>query len=350
MNATTIHTPSADRTLSVDVRQLIAEFKVKIDALLSDLLTPVPDMLWVLMHLEHAEKLAGSVLPWRRAQAWHELEQAKLAFRQALEMSTNGTQPTADVTNIKNDMLWREWHDVKADLLIVQRRHAHVNIEDTINWLMWAEEALEKDKCDESRAMYCILQSRCSLVYAEECIKWTAQGLCAILIELAYLFLLPVGLLLYARSHGFTFESVVTDSVTVMMTGAVLHIPCYVYLWGFLGGTTWCLNYAALWSKKRLFDSHYLGWYIAHPWISAVLGGAVSLIILGGISSMSTTAPATPTAAALLSLVSFVAGFSTNSMWKLLDRTVRKILGDESTMVKMHAAAPSLVVDDIKKH
>ena len=55
------------------------------------------------------------------------------------------------------------------------------------------------------------------------------------------------------------------------------------------------------------------------------------------------------TAAALLSLVSFVGGFSTNSMWKLLDRNVRRLLGDDDTMVKEHAAAPSGVVEAIKK-
>src|SRR4051812_37624575 len=118
MATTMLQTPATDRLSNADVRQRIIEFKVKIDTVLSDLTTPIPDVGWVLMHLERAEKSATSLLPWSRSHAWHELEQAKLAFRQAIEMSTNGTQPTAVATNIKGETLWREWHDVKADLLV----------------------------------------------------------------------------------------------------------------------------------------------------------------------------------------------------------------------------------------
>jgi hypothetical protein len=335
-----------------NTQQRIAEFKGEIDHMLATQSAPTANIGDALVYLERAEKLAGSILASRRARAWHELAQAKLALKQTQKNSASVPRDSGEMTNRKSDTLRDEWQSVKDDLHRIQSRCPHVNVAGALNWLMWAERALEKDKPDNSRAMYCIMQARCSLVYAEECVKWITLGGIVILIELAYLALLPVLMVLYAYFLGFTIESVVSDAIELMMTKSLLHIPDYVFVWGFLGGAVWCLNDAALWSKQRLFDKHHLVWYIAHPWVSAVLGGAVALIILGGLSNITAAAsPAatTPATAALLSLVSFVAGFSTDSIWKLLDRAMRKLLNDEQTIAKKHREVSGNVVEHITK-
>jgi hypothetical protein len=62
-----------------------------------------------------------------------------------------------------------------------------------------------------------------------------------------------------------------------------------------------------------------------------VLGGAISPVIIGGLASLgeagagSTSEPRL----ALLSLVSFFAGFNTHKIWTLLDKTAAKLFGQE---------------------
>lgn len=129
------------------------------------------------------------------------------------------------------------------------------------------------------------------------------------------------------------FVSVLASGGTLagLTNTKVFQVPVFVILWGFLGGVAWCLYGAAYWSNRRLFDSHYFPWYIAHPWISAVLGAVMALLILGGLSSLGTFDPTTDVGVALLSVVSFVAGFSTHKFWKLLDRSVAKLLGEKES-------------------
>ena len=64
---------------------------------------------------------------------------------------------------------------------------------------------------------------------------------------------------------------------------------------------------------------------------SVRFGGVMALMIMGGLSSLGSVFArhgAGTGVAAALTLVSFAAGFSTNQFWKLLDRTMRKFLGD----------------------
>jgi hypothetical protein len=108
-------------------------------------------------------------------------------------------------------------------------------------------------------------------------------------------------------------------------------VPVFVLMGGFLGGVAWCLYNAVYWIRHRLFDASTCCWYVVHPWLSALLGGVMALIILGGLSSLGSVTlgtPPPPSLAAALTLASFAAGFSTNQFWKLLDRTIRKFFGD----------------------
>jgi hypothetical protein len=338
---------------SADVQQRIYQFKNHVNQLLSpDNSSSPPHMEAVLKLLRRAETRAASPFASRRRLAWHELQQAQLALKQqlALRQPDAGASIRIDAQHADDPTFLRtELYDVWNELNELQRQHIHISATDTTDWLMWGREALEKQKPDTNRALYCIMRARCALVYAQECAEWTRWGFVVILLELFYLFLMPIAMYLYAQFNNMTVESVVVDSLATMSQSTALNIPCYVYVWGFLGGTAWCLNYAARWSKKRLFDRHYLAWYIAHPWISAVLGSAVSMIIIGGLAGISTHSIDSPTAMALLSLVSFVAGFSTNSMWKLLDRNVRRVLGDEDPMQKQHRELHKSVVEEIKR-
>jgi hypothetical protein len=84
--------------------------------------------------------------------------------------------------------------------------------------------------------------------------------------------------------------------------------------------------------KRRLFDSYQLGWYVAHPWISALLGATAGLLILGGLSTVSSVKLAAgddsvTAAAALLSLISFATDYSTVFIWGKLNNVVHKVFG-----------------------
>jgi hypothetical protein len=100
---------------------------------------------------------------------------------------------------------------------------------------------------------------------------------------------------------------------------------------------------AAYWAKRRLFDKHYILWYLAHPWLSAVLGGVVSLVILGGMASIGGAENGLPSEPrmALLAIVSFFAGFNTHKVWKSLDQISAKLLGQEEKS-KLDAGPASL--------
>ena len=58
-----------------------------------------------------------------------------------------------------------------------------------------------------------------------------------------------------------------------------------------------------------------------------MLGAAISLLIIGGMSSFGAETQK-PSGTALLSLLSFFAGFSTNLIWHVFDHRIRKLLGE----------------------
>jgi len=134
-----------------------------------------------------------------------------------------------------------------------------------------------------------------------------------------------------------------------IMADTTLKVPFYVFVWGFLGGVSWCIYCAAQAARFRLFDRYHLAWYFAHPWISAILGGAVACLVLGGLSGLGAMKSEDNVAlATLLSLVSFVAGYSTTVVWKVLDKAVRKIFGDPDPIQRVHEQAQDHLLQNLK--
>jgi hypothetical protein len=101
-----------------------------------------------------------------------------------------------------------------------------------------------------------------------------------------------------------------------------------ILLWGFLGGVVWCMYGLGYWYSRRLFDKHYLFWYILNPWIAAVLGGVFTLTILSGLIA---AAKGDLTGGwAFLCLVSFVVGLATHDFLKMLVRIVTAVFTEAS--------------------
>ena len=57
----------------------------------------------------------------------------------------------------------------------------------------------------------------------------------------------------------------------------------------------------------------------------------MAMLIIGGLSALGTFDPTSVVGIAILSVTSFIAGFSTHEFWKLLDRTVTKMLGGKES-------------------
>ena len=206
------------------------------------------------------------------------------------------------------------WHEVN-DL-----QHAKKDIDTTIvgYWLQRAEQALQQRPPRISYARHYLLNGRFWLGRAEECSTTCKWGVIAIAVELAYLILIVVGIC-YSNKN-----------LRTMSSDWLMIVPLHVIAWGFLGGVAWCMYSAAFWTTRRLFNKHYLVWYIAHPWVSAVLGSAVSLLFFAGLAGLTPTDTQGVTLAfsATISVVSFVTGFSTKYFWQILDRAIRKLFGE----------------------
>lgn len=186
------------------------------------------------------------------------------------------------------------WHELNS----IQRTHRHVNTTNAADWLIWAEQALDSTPIDKPQAMYCVMRARYSLAKAQEFAEWDRYGYFTIAIESLYLIGIPIVTVLYSNQSGI--------ATSELMIRPIFQVPLFVFVWGFLGGVSWSIYSAAYWSKRRLFDRNYLSWYLAHPWISAVLGGAVALIVLGGLASFGSFDANTQPGSALLALVGFV--------------------------------------------
>ena len=132
-------------------------------------------------------------------------------------------------------------------------------------WLRRGEKALVQKTPDCVTAKYCTVMARYELIKAQESAKYYLLGYLAVLIESLYLGL-TVALVVSIFSSG--------TSLVELSNIKVFYVPVFVLVWGFLGGVAWCLYGAADWSNRRLFDGHYFPWYLAHPWISAVLSGS----------------------------------------------------------------------------
>jgi hypothetical protein len=213
--------------------------------------------------------------------------------------------------------LWQEVYHI-------QRTTPAVNTQLAASWLVRAEQALHTQ--DDPRTRYLYWRAMAALSRAQELAdsSWHRAGAYAVTgLELGYLLAVPATILLFMQTSGVSGPALLATQCHL--------VPVFVLMGGFLGGVAWCLYNAVYWIKQRLFDAATCCWYVVHPWLSALLGGVMALMILGGLSSLGSVEPTTPpppALAAALTLVSFAAGFSTNQFWKLLDRTMRKFLGD----------------------
>lgn len=303
------------------VRDQINKLKSDIDRLIAPDRIPPPDLGLVLFHMRMAEEsLPKEQSQNEESKAWYDLVNAKLIYHQKIAPYLSGG-PEEEMNLVK-----REIHRMWYELAVTQAHKPEINTANAADWLRWGETGLGPDPKQISYAMYCILRARGSLAKAQECVEKKYRGWMAITIEVVYLFLIPLTVIAYHWNTGMPY----VDIVMAMTAQTVLHVPRHVFFWGFLGGASWCIYNAAHWSKRRLFDPYYLPWYIAHPWVSSVLGGASSLLIIGGLNSLTKGIEADKEVIpALLSLVSFIAGFSTHQVWKRLDKIVAKLFGGE---------------------
>ena len=209
------------------------------------------------------------------------------------------------------------WRDIRS----TQETVPGANVTVAIEWLVKAEDALLENPPRLSAAKGHISTARHWLNMAIDCAGWHKWGIAALLLELLYLVTLPVLLFVIILATDLSREDVVNSTFRT--------VPMFVFVWGFLGGVAWCMYSGSYWTTRRLFDKHYLAWYISHPWMSAVLGAAVSLLVYAGIVGLtnSDASGSTPFHASV-SAVSFVAGFSTKYFWKVLDANVRKLFGE----------------------
>jgi hypothetical protein len=310
------------------VHDQINKLKSDIDMLNATNCNPPPDLGLVLYHMWLAEdSLQKEKSQKDELKAWYDLMNAKLIYHQKIAPYFSG-EPNEEMNSVKQE-LRRMWYQVA----IAQFHKPEINTAHAADWLRWGETRLNQDPKDISYAMYCILRARGSLAKAQECVEKKNRGLMAITIEVLYLLLIPVTVVAYHVNTGMLYADIVRN----MTAETVLHVPRYVFFWGFLGGASWCIYNAAHWTKRRLFDPYYLPWYIAHPWVSSILGGASSLMIMGGLNSLTKGIEADKDVApALLSLVSFIAGFSTHQVWKRLDKIVSKLFGGEDVERARH--------------
>ena len=297
---------------NAEVQDQVSKFKRDIEEMLSNGARPSEDLEEVLARVQRAERYADEGNP----KAWYELMKAKLARHGSGELST------VELAEGDVDVLRQELYRVWGEINDVQRKSREANTTISADWLSRAEQSLEEMPPQRSKAMYSIMRAREALASSQEFVGWSRFGYLAIAIETIYLIAVPLLFVLYSRAANVSGASIMSD--------VILQLPFYVLAWGFIGGSAWCIYSAAYWTKRRLFDRHYLAWYIACPWLSAAVGSAVALAVLGLFSMISSFNPNSQPGAAILSLLAFLAGFSANALWKLLDRTIRRIAGDKN--------------------
>lgn len=205
-----------------------------------------------------------------------------------------------------------------------------LNASDAIEKLAEAESLLLKEKEDVSnliKAEKLFYEARHAWHKAIISANSNKFGYAVVVIELLYLLGVFIGYYFLYKylpvpiSHDF-YES-------RMVKSTFLQVPVVVYIWGFIGGATWCAYSACFWMKRRMFDSAYLIWYIAHPFVSSFLGAIAAVLVLGGVETFSKSEDLSKPSINLLILISFIAGFSANNIWKTIDKYVRKTFGDK---------------------
>jgi hypothetical protein len=267
----------------------------------------------VLDHLQSAEIAVNE----GNSRAWYEFIRANLVLYQ-MRYPLSGYSPSGFSSG---------WLELEED----QRNCPEANFEEAANWLHGTEKSLA-DTLPGPCVLHSLVIARQLRARARESLRWRRWGYGALIIEIVYVLILLGGLFAYQYIYG--------EEPNKALWFQMTHIPLYIFVWGFLGGIAWCTYSAANDLKRRLFDSYQLGWYVAHPWISALLGATAVLLVLGGLSTVSSVKlepdGGLPTAAAaLLSLVSFATGYSTIFIWGMLDRVIRAMFHQDNIDQKL---------------
>lgn len=255
-------------------------------------------------------------------------DQSGLVSPNASACTDSSKQSSVDKTRAEIENFWQEINEL-------QRTTKQINMTVVAYWLQLAEESLEHQPAQVARARRYLLTARYWLGLAEEGASWYKWGTTALLIGLVYLIGIPVGVSTYCRyaqGHTPLAEFCTSLGNSHWTLGSVL---VWAFIWGFAGGVIWCMYTGAFWTTRRLFDKNYLIWHIVHPWVCAVLGMAVCLLIYAGLAGLTTSATSAASSTkpaeslvATIAVVSFVTGFSTKYFWRLLDRNVRRLFGE----------------------
>lgn len=164
-----------------------------------------------------------------------------------------------------------------------------------------------------------------------------------VVVQLFYMLLLVCGFTYFYKLKNFSLESI----EIALRTEYLLNVPIFSFIWGFIGGICWCLYSFTYWVKRRMFNQDYVIWYMLCPIVSSMVGSVTTLVVLGGLTTFgvpNTDSKGGPIVlpeinyqlASILSIVSFLGGFSTQRFWTVLDSMVASILkiDKEGTIIK----------------
>lgn len=248
----------------------------------------------------------------------------------------NDYEPSMDMEKLEYG-LYDIWNQALAK--VAESPDSDITI--VIDYIVFCRRALREGKLDDAQTYYARAQMWCTRLNRKK--STIFGGGAAILVQFVYLGLLLFWATAYYGSalkvlppYGWLRTTSDFAASTVWSTEAI-GIPFYTVAWGFLGGIAWCLYVASYWIGRVLFNSWYLAWYVCLPFVGALLGVATSTVILAGLTSVvlpdvntSKDLSALPfSVVAALCLVSFISGYSARHIWRLLDRTVRKLLQDQ---------------------
>jgi hypothetical protein len=145
------------------------------------------------------------------------------------ENSAPYTGLTANERHKLREEIDRVWHEA----IDMQHAKGYVNPTNVGDWLVRTEKSMKDAPYPATQAMYCLLRARYSLAKAAEAGACEIWGYCAVMVELLYLATVLIGRL-WLGVHA---ESILNERFHT--------VPLFVFVWGFLGGVTWCIYCAA---------------------------------------------------------------------------------------------------------
>ena len=194
-----------------------------------------------------------------------------------------------------------------------QTREKTTTLNECLAHLEETEELLDKDmhmdeKIKKTKDALSEVKSRLNLLKNED-INW-AIGV------IIYLFTVMI-ILAYAGFHFYTEPKFLK------------MIPLYVFIWGGVGACVYLMYACYTHIAARDFDHYYVPWYLMRPIMGSILAAAVYLIFVSvpdviGLNASGSSVE--ENGRYMLSLISFLAGFSVRFSFNALERTIEKLL------------------------